>query len=69
VSAVVGINVRTVGRGTQVLSFSGQDRAEVEAQAIASWKATDPWRRPATPPLARLVNGLWVTAFIVEDCE
>lgn len=68
-SAIVGIEVRTIGRGSKVYTFSGQGRAEVEQAAREQWARTDKWRRPAAPPLANLVDGLWCTAFIEDDCE
>lgn len=61
---------RTVGRGTQIITITGQDWRDVQRQATAVWVSADEWLRFHWQPVAipNDFGGFTATVYI-KDAE
>jgi hypothetical protein len=61
---------RTVGRGTQIITITGEDWRYVQREASAVWYSADEWLRQPRQPVAIPTTGGGFTATVwISDAE
>jgi hypothetical protein len=61
---------RTVGRGMEIITVTGEDWRAVQREAASVWHSADAWLRQQVPPFAQPAQaGGFEATIYVDDAE